>query len=405
MAGKIHFSQQEMCIGMLLLLPILFMLIYYHWNTEAEHHKESQAVQTVFQSQEVTSPDKIAPELDGKFVHLTGRLETSGKLRDTVTGMEENAVMLQRSVSYYQWTEIRHSHTRKVYNPNTRKDEPETYYTYTYEKRWKNRLISTGEFNEASARKKYHNRQIAVCKPSTLFAKDLHIGAYRIPQFLADAVKQHAEPLPARVAEPLRSRLEASLRASLDTRREADPSSALWLKAEKLVHVNENTVYYGADPANPEIGDMRITYSIVRPGGEYSLVAVVAGDTFEGIKSPKGKELARMERGAVSSDSMLGSVESSMAWDIGLERTLIIAAYMLFLLIWGVLFSDQLHTSELFPLVFGILGGHSILLLVMGLASVIYEQSATDGSIMLAASAALAVITVGIGIKTAPKED
>ncbi|MCQ2445019.1 MAG: TMEM43 family protein [Mailhella sp.] len=388
---------------MILLIPVLIALVYYHWNTEVGHRLESQAVQTVFRTQEITSPDRIAPELDGKFVHLAGKLESSARLRDTVTGMEENAVMLQRSVSYFQWSEIRHSHTRKVYNPSTRKEENETYYTYSYEKRWRDRLISTADFNESSARKKYRNGQIAVCRPSCLFAKDMHIGAYRIPEFLAADIKKHAEPLAVRVDDSLRGRLEASLRTSLDARGDADASSALRLKAGKLVHVDGNVLYYGADPANPEIGDMRITYSIVRPGGEYSLVAAAAGDTFEGIKSPKGKELARMERGAVSSDAMMGDVASSMSWGIGLERTLIIAAYMLYLLIVGVLFSDQLHTNELFPLVFGVLGGHSLLFLIMGLTCVIYEQTPSDGLIMLAVSAALALATVFIGIRTAPK--
>ena len=82
------------------------------------------------------------------------------------------------------------------------------------------------------------------------------------------------------------------------------------LKDYKYVHVNGNVVYIGADSMNPQIGDVKITFTKVLPG-EVSILAKVAGDTFTKHTDKNGKSLETLSMGVRAMDEMFSSERSS----------------------------------------------------------------------------------------------
>ena len=87
----------------------------------------------------------------------------------------------------------------------------------------------------------------------------------------------------------------------LTTRRRIDEAS--------MVHTNANTVYLGTSPNNPQVGDVRVTFTKVDPA-DISIIAQVDGSTFKAYKAKNGKTFIRTEMGKVDADEMFEHAKS-----------------------------------------------------------------------------------------------
>ena len=75
-------------------------------------------------------------------------------------------------------------------------------------------------------------------------------------------------------------------------------------------YVNNNVLYYGEDPGNPAVGDVRVTFT-QGTGGDASILAQVVGDTFEPYKHKNGKQLQVLSMGVHSMESMFESEKAA----------------------------------------------------------------------------------------------
>ena len=66
------------------------------------------------------------------------------------------------------------------------------------------------------------------------------------------------------------------------------------------------------DPANPAIGDLRISFEVVRPA-EVSIMARPIGDTLEPWQSSTGTTIEKLVSGVVSPENMIGAMEAENA--------------------------------------------------------------------------------------------
>jgi hypothetical protein len=80
------------------------------------------------------------------------------------------------------------------------------------------------------------------------------------------------------------------------------------IKKEALVSAGK--LYYGADPAKPQIGDQRVAFEIVKPG-VFSVMAAQLGDTFGDYQTKAGDALNMIESGVVSAEVMFKNAESA----------------------------------------------------------------------------------------------
>ena len=71
-----------------------------------------------------------------------------------------------------------------------------------------------------------------------------------------------------------------------------------------------NVVYYGENPQQPVIGDVRVTFRQA-VGGEASILAQVTGNTFEPFTHKNGKSLMTLSMGNHSMESMFESEKAA----------------------------------------------------------------------------------------------
>ena len=229
--------------------------------------------------------DQINSANEGQLIHLTGDARTSGALRDPQFGVSATAVKLIRSAEMYQWIENIRSEDREKVGGSV-----ETTKTYSYGKEWRGSVVDSSEFKDSNS---HRNPSTMKYKSSTLTAADVTVGAFKLPQFLVEKISG-GEPLPA-----------SSLEAASEE-----------VKTTGKLH--EGSVYFGADPLSPAVGDIRVSFTLV-PTGTISLVAQQAGDSFVSYVAKTGGKLSLLDRGILSAEEMfLAAHEANkiMTWGI-----------------------------------------------------------------------------------------
>lgn len=250
----------------------------------------------------VEMPDinSVNPEFEGQLVHATGMTATNDILIDNLFGIKENAVKLNRKVEYYQVRETSTSTTKDKVGGGQ-----ETVTTYDYKEGWSSTRINSSDFKDAS----YRGVNFVLCNAESenWTAENVTLGAYRLPKELIGSISGE-KPVEPNFSEDLLRRLN---KAAVDAKKDTTKSVLQAVVGDlKYVHVNDNVLYIGQSSANPQIGDVRITFTKVLPG-EVSILAKVNGDTFTKHTDKNGKSLETLSMGSKAMDEMFASEHSS----------------------------------------------------------------------------------------------
>jgi hypothetical protein len=246
--------------GIILFIGSFVALI---WN-EGHYLKTFNSLEEGQAMTQTISPGKIDPQHEGRLVHLYGMTTTVDQLSDLEFKITASAIALQRSVEMYQWQENEHSETKKEVGG---RETIEHIYTYT--KDWFPNAIVSAKFKK---QEQHINPSAWQFSSKTLRAKHVELGAF----YLSD-------PQIARIAnyEPI----------NVD---ETNLPSVL---------LQNGGYYLGKDPNSPEVGDLKISYSIVKPS-EITLVTRQIGGTFEPYYTHAGDSIDMLELGSHSSEYM-----------------------------------------------------------------------------------------------------
>ena len=242
----------------------------------------------------------VNPEFDGKLVHASGMVATSDVLIDNLFGIQEKAIKLNRSVEYYQVQETSSSKTKDKLGGGQ-----ETVTTYDYKNGWSSTRINSSEFKDEKYRGS--NFVLSDVENQDWLAENVTFGAYRLPSELIRSISGE-KPVELSLSEDVIKSLNKT--AAMVKKDTAVMLAQAALKDYKYVHVNGNVVYIGADSMNPQIGDVKITFTKVLPG-EVSILAKVAGDTFTKHTDKNGKSLETLSMGVRAMDEMFSSERSS----------------------------------------------------------------------------------------------
>lgn len=207
---------------------------------------------------------------EGQLVHLSGEAKTTGPLSDPVFGISETAIRLSRTVEMFQWIEDVRTETKN----NTGGSETVKKY-YSYSKEWSSSLVDSSQFQNPQG---HENPGSMKYRSDSVYADTVTLGAFRLPEFLVKKIRGEEE-LPV-------SSLESF----------SEP-----VRAEAKVF--GNGLYFGTNPSSPEVGDMKVRFSVVRPG-PVSVVAQQNGDSFVPYQAKTGGKLDLLESGIVPADQM-----------------------------------------------------------------------------------------------------
>jgi hypothetical protein len=297
-----------MAVGLVLFAAGTWLLWYNEGRSVATGDAIAEARGAVVEMPDIS---KVDAAFSGKLVHATGFADTKETLEDPLFGLKTTAISLRRGVEYYQWVENAKSETRKKLGGGT-----ETVTTYTYNLGWVSKPVDSSRFKDPAYTGR--NTVLTTVPAETFQAKNVSFGAYRLPGF---AVSSIAGSVPVNVA------LSAETLAALSKQVGAK-------EGETLVHSQGGVVYLGADPAMPQIGDVRVSFTEVRPA-EISILAQVINDTFEPFRASNGNTFSKVSMGTLGAQNMFGDAETGnkiLTWALrGVGVVLVIVAGALFM--------------------------------------------------------------------------
>ena len=312
---------------------------------------------------------------NGMLVHAVGPLATKDTLNDPIFGVTINAIRLERAVEFYQWVERSRSEKRQKLGGGE-----ETVTTYTYAAQWTGRPVDSSAFKSPQARAENRNVVLMHLDNLKVQAGNVSFGAYRLPDFLINAVGG---------ATPLNVVLPAEVAAKLNKQ----PAGA---GAADMVHAVGNTVLLGASPHMPQIGDVRVSFKETRPG-TVSILAKLNGDTFEHYLAGNGQRVSELSMGVHSLENMYGDAHSAnviTTWILRLLGTVLVVVGLRMLL------APLEVLAGVIPLLGSIVGaGAGIVSVLLGLAFSLVVISIAwlrfrplIGTVMLVVSGALIVL-------------
>jgi len=310
---------------------IILSCIGLFWN-------EGRAVQTAKSLAEGAGlvvdipPTSVDPGNEGKLVHVTGDMKAGIQPKDAEFGVSADGLRLVRTVEMYQWVQEEHSETKK----NVGGSE-ETVTTYTYVRKWSDAPIDSSRFKVTEG----HVNPAKRYNDATFAGGEVTLGAFRPGE-----------------------RVVAMLPARQELRVDAAMAEALRGRVNGPVEANDGRFYLGADPSQPRIGDMRISYRFA-PAGTVSIVGRQAGSDFGDYQTRAGDTLLLVRPGSMSAADMFKAAEREntvITWIIRLVG--VVAMFIGFALILNPL----VVVADVVPLIGNILGAGASLVSLMATA-------------------------------------
>jgi Transmembrane protein 43 len=270
--GRLGGSIMGALVGVVMFLaafPVLW------WN-------EGRAVQTELGLAEGSkavveaNADQADPANNGRLIHVTAKAVTEDTPADPDFGVKApKQLRLARKAEMFQYKEESHTETKK----NLGGSET-TVTTYTYPRVWSEDFQDSSHFHDPEYQGK--NPSSMPYKSASWPAKKVTAGAYTLSPGLVSQIHDE-KPLPI--------------------------DSADAAKPPKGFAVRDGEFYKGKDPDAAEIGDMRVSYTVVEP----TTVSVVARQEEGGALGPyqpkAGPPLEMLKTGEHDAASMFKEAE------------------------------------------------------------------------------------------------
>jgi len=265
--GRIGESIKSVLFGLVLFVasfPVLWLNEGRAVRTEKGLHEGQGAVVDA-------SADRVDPSMNGKLVHVAGKASTAEQISDPDFGVAPaGALKLRRRAEMFQWEEEKKSETEKKTGGGS-----VTKTTYSYSKKWSDRLIDSSGFKESG----HDNPSKMAFESRDTQAQQVTLGAYKLSDSLVGKMDDY-EPVAL-----------------------TDQDLAKIASKEASFKVAENAFFLGEHPQDPAIGDLRVSFSVVKPG-DYSVVAKQSASTFEPFPTASGYQIELLKRGIVPAQAM-----------------------------------------------------------------------------------------------------
>ena len=334
--SRVGSSFKGMLTGLILVVGAVCVLF---WN-EGRTIKRTKALEEAGKTAVSVDPQTLDPANEDKLIHISGDVKTDDVLSDPAFNISLNALVLQRTVTMYQWQENTETSTSR-----TSGGGQETTTTYSYSKVWSDELIDSSSFHDSG----YDNPKSMPYESKTFLAPNATLGAFALSKnqvenlgpsmeynVNAPAVEKNAEqqaPAPSDGGSAYRSADvneefaqdfsvstsdgAGSLNVSVDSNVEnvVVPANASSLDSRLQTY---GSGYCIGDPSNPQIGDVRIVFSYVATPCPTSFVAQQHGKSLVQYQAKTGEVLLQAE-GIQTLEEMIAAAQQSnkmIAWII-----------------------------------------------------------------------------------------
>ena len=226
----------------------------------------------------ITLPEAIIlPQNEGRLVHVYGKAVTDEIVTDEEFDVAVNAIRLQRDVSMYQWKENKKRTSKKKVGGGKK-----TVTTYSYSKSWSSSLIDSSRFKKPTG---HQNPGLMPYESSKFEAEEVRLGEFTLSRSLIGKIGNSTV-------------LPVDGLANIDD----IPNAAF----------HGTRIYIGDNPSAPQIGDLRITYRVVKPT-DVSIVSRQIDQTFEPYRTRVGGTINMLHTGIVGVENMFEQARQSNA--------------------------------------------------------------------------------------------
>jgi len=255
--------------GILVGVVLFFAAFPVLWMNEGRAVRTAKSLKEGAAAVVSVSAGARDPGMEGRLIHFSAQATTTATLADPEFGIRVPGIRLVRNVEMYQWHEQSRSEERTKLGGGT-----ERVTTYTYEKRWSDRHIDSSRFQEPAGRQ---NPPAMRFTNNEWVADNVTAGVFTLPQALVRRIPaQH------------------------------DVSVAGTAPLGELEHRQGNTIYLGRDPGNPDIGDIRVQYTVALPQ-EVSVVGVQQGQSLAPYQAKAGRAILLLQPGTHTAEGMFQS--------------------------------------------------------------------------------------------------
>lgn len=268
------------------------------WNEGRVVKTDKMLNEAEAKTEELTTIDRIDPEMDGRLVYATGLATTEDSLSDPTYGIGAKAIRLTRQVEYYQVQESAHQESKDKLGG---KEEITT--TYSYSEGWWPTPVQSSQFHDPAYQKK--NFVLTTADNAVWQAENVAFGAFQLSQTQVGSIRGD-EPV------DLSLLLDSALLVRLNKEAQQVIQRQYGGKSDsmKLVHVAQNQLYFGFSPSSPAVGDVRITFTKTMPA-KVTIIARQTGNTFTSFKAKNGKTFQTLVMGTRAADEIYEGAHSS----------------------------------------------------------------------------------------------
>ena len=270
---------------------------------------------------EMEKPEKKDASLEGELVCATAMATTTDSLVDKEFGVGATAIAVQRKVEYYQW--IEHSETKTEDKFGGSQEE---VTTYTYKKEWSDDPVDSESFEDPAYQGK--NMVLTNVEDEDQWAENVSFGAYKLNEDLIKRMSS-TEEIELALSDELLRQFDKNTKEAYERFYEKKTEASDSVQTDsgyQYIHVKGNEIYYGLNPAVPQVGDVRVTFVKVVPA-KVTIISEVDGDSFKAFKAKNGKRFQTLVMGKKSMDEILDAENSNntlITWLIRIVGTLLV---------------------------------------------------------------------------------
>jgi hypothetical protein len=245
------------------------------WVNEGRAVKTARALTEGQGLVQAVSPGRVDPAFNGKLVHVSGDVRSAQGVMDDTFGVRAKALGLRRQVEMHQWVE------KETGSGQDRK--------FVYSREWRDSFVDSSRFRSPQG---HSNGGGMPFRGETFHASDARIEAYPVGV--------------------------AARRLGSDSEFRVDDAALAQARSmsQRRVQIVNGGFYFGNDPTQPSVGDLRVTYRIT-PEGPASFVGRQAASGLEGYRASNGREILLAQSGLRTPDEMFEKAQddnSTWTW-------------------------------------------------------------------------------------------
>ena len=278
--------------------------------------------------------NRIDPANEGRLVHVSAPALAEGVRQDMALGISSDALILARKVEYYQWQQTAKSETRTKLGGGE-----ETTTAYSYAREWSDFAQDSSGFHQPAG----HENPAPTLKNESFSAEHGKVGAFGVDAAVLNGLSAD---------HPFQITTE---QAEIATKALSRPAS-----------VTEGRLYIGDNPAEPKVGDMKISYVTAPQGMAVSIIGGQTRGTIQPYPTKAGAQILMVRAGTASAEQMFAQAKSAnrtTAWVLrAIGFVVLVAGFKMVLGPLGVL-------ADVLPLLGSIVRmGTGFIAMVSGLA-------------------------------------